>query len=192
MQEIWKDIPNFEGRYQISNYGRVKSLERTVSTGQGGKRKIKESILIPRIDKKRGYKTLSIRIYPKRYSLSIHRLVAAAFIPNPNNLPNVNHKDNNPTNNRVDNLEWCTQSYNVKYAYNCGRAKPVIPKYNEGEKACTPKKVKQYSLNNEFVKEYSSIKEASIATNTSAKGISLCCRKMQKTANNFHWKYANN
>ena len=115
MQEIWKDIKGFEGRYQVSNLGRIKSLSRIVSTGRNGYRKIKECILVPR-NSTNNYQKISIRIYPKRYWFDVHRLVAEAFIPNPDKLPIINHKDNNPTNNRVDNLEWCNQSHNIKYA----------------------------------------------------------------------------
>lgn len=171
--------------------GNVKSLKRTVKTGRNGHRVIQESIIKPRIDK-RGYKIVSLRIYSQKYFLSLHRLVAKTFIPNPNDYPVINHIDGNPSNNNVKNLEWCTQSYNVKCAFKCGKAKPFISTYEtrNGKLPCTPIKVLQYSLNNEFIKEYSSIKEASVITKTSSKGISLCCRSLQKTANNFHWRYA--
>ena len=176
---------------KLAIYGNIKSLKRIVKTGRNGHRVIQESIIKPRIDK-RGYKIVSLRIYPQKYFLSLHRLVAETFIPNPNDYPVINHIDGNPSNNNVKNLEWCTQSYNVKCAFKCGKAKPFINTYEtrNGKLPCTPIKVLQYSLNNEFIKEYSSIKEASVITKTSSKGISLCCRNLQKTANNFHWRYA--
>ena len=117
MKEIWKDIKNFEGLYQVSNLGRVKSLPKyTYSRGYSQLRK--EKLLKPcYVGKYRNY--LAVRLNNNK-QYKIHRLVAKAFIPNPNNYPCVNHKDKNPSNNNVENLEWCTNQYNVKYS-----AKPL-------------------------------------------------------------------
>lgn len=109
MTEVIKEIKGFEGRYTISNLGIVRSLltnkimKQTI-TDQGRAR------VNLRYAKTREYK-----------SLLVHRLVAGNFLPNPNNLPEVNHKDCNPLNNRVDNLEWCDRRYNIKYSYDYGR-----------------------------------------------------------------------
>lgn len=113
MKEIWKDIEGYERYYQVSNLGRVKSLARIV------KRKfnnytVRERILKARPDKD-GYKYLVLCISCKAKTFQVHRLVANAFIPNPDNLPCINHKDENPSNNCVENLEWCTYSYNNTY-----------------------------------------------------------------------------
>ena len=107
--EIWKDIDNFIGKYQISNYGRVKSLNYW-----GGK---KEGIMKP-VPDKNGYLCVGLKNSDdgrKEICLKIHRLVAIAFIPNPQNLPQVNHKDEDRTNNCVENLEWCDVRYNLNY-----------------------------------------------------------------------------
>ena len=104
-KEIWKDIEGYEGEYQISNYGNVKSLN-YLRTG-------KERILKP--GKNRGG-YYYVQLYKnKAKNHYIHRLVAQAFIKNPRNLPQVNHKDENKSNNRVDNLEWCMPIYNANY-----------------------------------------------------------------------------
>lgn len=111
--EIWKDIPDYEGRYQASNSGKIKSLKRTVIRGRGSESIVIERILKPNI--KRGYYTVGLSTQGKIKYITIHRLIAITFIPNPDNLPQVNHKDENKTNNCVDNLEWCTCLYNIQY-----------------------------------------------------------------------------
>jgi hypothetical protein len=188
MQEKWKDIKGYEGCYQVSNLGRVRSLTRKVKTFNGY-RTTQGKILKP-LKTNRNYYRVDLKQNQKNKYVSIHRLVAEAFIPNPNNYSVVNHIDCDTSNNRAENLEWCTQSYNIKEAFRLGTAKPYRHHYINGSLPCTPIKVKQFSLQNIFIKEYSSIKEASLQTKTSSKGISLCCRKLQKTANNYIWRYA--
>ena len=125
MMEIWKDIPDFEGLYQVSNVGRVKSLPRKDSMGRTVKEKILKS---PRNSS--GYKSVSLhdKKNNKKKFISIHRLVADVFLSNDEKYPCVNHKDNDRSNNNVDNLEWCSYSYNNAYA-GCGeRAKETMTK----------------------------------------------------------------
>ena len=139
----------------------------------------------------------------KYKTFSIHRLVAEAFLPNPNNFPVVNHKDGNKLNNRVDNLEWCTQSYNVKESYRLGLQKILTPPmkedyvpWNKGKKMSTDyiqknypkKKVNQYSLNNDFIKCWGSISQAEKELGITH--ISNCCRGKRKSAGNYIWRYA--
>lgn len=109
MKEIWKDIEGYEGLYQISNTGKVKSLKRKYKT-----KKCDEIIKSPSLAS-RGYFRLPLCKEGKVKYFYIHRLVAQAFIPNPENLPQVNHKDENKLNNNVTNLEWCTHTYNMNY-----------------------------------------------------------------------------
>lgn len=112
-KEEWRDIAGYEGKYQVSNLGRVKSLPK-YSNSKGYLELRKEKILKPCFTGKyRNYPTVT---FLDRKSYKVHRLVAEAFIPNPNNYPIINHKDENPSNNRVDNLEWCDNAYNVKYS----------------------------------------------------------------------------
>jgi len=101
MQEIWKDIEGYEGLYQVSNLGNVKSIKNNI---------IKKPSKLPK-----GYLQICLNKNGKLKYISIHRLVAQAFIPNPNNLPCVNHKDCNPQNNNINNLEWCTYKENNSY-----------------------------------------------------------------------------
>ena len=117
--EIWKDIENFEGLYQISNLGRVKSVDRTVHIIDPKKNReydkhFPECIKATSLDTK-GYVIVTLKKNGKNSRYRIHRLVAKAFISNPNNYLYVNHKDENKENNCVDNLEWCTSDYNNSY-----------------------------------------------------------------------------
>ena len=124
--EEWKDIEGYEGIYQISNYGNVKSLERDIIDKSGKKRHNKERILKHNIDK---YGYVYYWLYNNGYKKCIkgHKLVAKYFLPNPYNLPIINHKDENKSNNNVDNLEWCTYEYNLNYGT---RSKKYIKSVN--------------------------------------------------------------
>ena len=104
LEEIWKDIQGYEGQYMVSNLGRVKSFKKN-SNGN----------ILKISDDGNGYKQISLYKNGKSKTWKIHRLVAIAFIPNPNDLPQVNHKDEDPSNNCVDNLEWCDGKYNSNY-----------------------------------------------------------------------------
>jgi hypothetical protein len=117
MQETWKDIKNYEGLYQISTLGRIKSFPRK-GTYKNAK------ILKPYKDGGNYYYVIGLHKNGKRKYKAIHRLVAETFIPNPNNYPLVNHKDENKLNNCVDNLEWCTHKYNSNY----GKANLIMSK----------------------------------------------------------------
>ena len=130
MQEIWKDIKNYEGIYQVSNLGRVRSLTRKVKTFNG-LRTTKGQLLKP-LKTNRNYFRVDLKQNQKDKYISIHRLVAEAFIPNPNNYPVINHIDGDTSNNKIDNLEWCTQSHNIKEAYRVGRAKPTSGCFKKG------------------------------------------------------------
>lgn len=108
-KQYWKDIEGYEGLYQVSNTGKVRSLNY---------RRTGETKVLKPSTSKLGYKSVNLCKDGKNKGYLVHRLVALAFIPNPNNYPVVNHKDENPSNNTVWNLEWCTQEYNINYG-NC-------------------------------------------------------------------------
>ena len=113
IQEVWKDIKGYEGLYQISNLGRVKTLNRICKIHRKATREIKEIILTTKFLPK-GYCFIALYKNNKETKFYIHRLVATAFIPNIDNKPQVNHKDGNKNNNVVSNLEWVTPSENLK------------------------------------------------------------------------------
>ena len=115
MEEIWKPVKDFEGYYEVSNLGRVRSIDRVVvDTVRNCERLLKGKVLIQK-DNGNGYKNVMFCKEHKLYNKYVHRLVAEIFLPNPDNLPQVNHKDEDKSNNRVDNLEWCTSFYNNEY-----------------------------------------------------------------------------
>ena len=131
MTEIWKNIEGYAGKYQVSNLRRVKSM-----IGQ-------EKVLHPK-KHRNGHLQIGLHKDKKRKTMYIHRLVAQAFIPNPDNLPCVNHKDENPNNNNVDNLEWCTQKYNCNYGTRVDRIMET--------KKQQYKKIYKYSFNEYSIK----------------------------------------
>lgn len=147
--EIWKDIKGYEGLYQVSNLGRVKSLEKTIYCQKRSNFKVKEKILKLGTHK-RGYKTIMLHKNNLVKLCLVHRLVAKAFIPNPENLPQVNHKDENKENNCVDNLEWCTNEYNSYYGTRLQRSAEHQPR----------KQIAQYDINGNFIRIWNSIAEA--------------------------------
>lgn len=112
--EEWKSIPGYEGLYEVSSYGRVKSLDRYVKVKSKSYRLQKGKMLSP-IKNKYGYLQVFLCCNGKYKIISVHRLVAEAFIPNPDNLPIINHLDEDKSNNRVENLEWCSHRYNSNY-----------------------------------------------------------------------------
>ena len=112
--EEWKDIKGYEGIYQVSSYGRVRSLDRIVERKGKGDFFIKGRVLT-QSDDTNGYMKVSLTKHDQKRTFKVHRLVAIHFLDNPNNLPCVNHKDENKLNNNVDNLEWCTKAYNNSY-----------------------------------------------------------------------------
>ena len=113
-EEIWRPVVGYEGLYEVSSYGRVRSLDRYVKSKSESYRLTKGKVLSGSITKD-GYVRCLIKVNGVGRSYFVHRLVAETFIPNPDNLPQINHKDEDKTNNRVDNLEWCDPKYNMNY-----------------------------------------------------------------------------
>lgn len=154
-QEIWKDVVGYEGRYMVSSVGRVKSL-----AGKFGKRVYKERLLRAHINST-GYPELELSRDGVQIAVSPHRLVAFAFIPNPQNKPEVNHINGIKTDNRVENLEWCTRGENIAHCYRMGlrkSAKSMTGKFNELNPNSRP--VVQLTPDGEVVKAWPSMAEA--------------------------------
>lgn len=168
-REIWKPVAGYEGVYEVSNFGNMKSLQRRYAS---------ERILRKTKDRK-GYEQVNLRKDGKRQCCKVHRLVAEAFIPNPDKLSQVNHKDENKSNNRVENLEWCTAAYNSNYGT---RIERIAEKHR--------KKISQYTIEGQFIKEYNSVSEAAKEMSGTCDFIYKCATKERKTAYGFVWEYS--
>lgn len=174
MIQEWRSIKGYEGLYEVSNFGLVRSLDREVDGSRnGGVRKIKGVILKPGV-KADGYLQVHLSKGNEKGHYYVHRLVIEAFSSNPNGLPQVNHIDEDKTNNHIDNLEWVSSKENI----------------NHGERtAKTRKIVEQYTMNGDFVKEYRSLTEASLITGVASSNIGNVCNGKRKSAGNYIWKY---
>ena len=189
MQEIWKDIEGYEGLYQVSNLGRIKSLQRITVGKKYGIHKLKEKIL--KEGKCGKYNIVILRKNGKNKTLYVHRLVAKTFINNSNNYPEINHKDGNTMNNNKENLEWCNRSYNIKHSYTVLKRKKSIQGLNEYVEN-HKRKVNQYDLNDNFIKTWGSISDAEKFLNITSIGkICECCQHKngRKSAFGYKWEY---
>ena len=169
--EIWKPVVGYEGLYEVSNTGNVKSL--------GNKVWKNARILKPQVRGKSGYLFVRLSKDGQAKGINIHRLVAETFIPNPLNLPIVNHKDENIANCRADNLEWCTSKYNANYGTRNARMM-VLRK---------TKRVAQRTKDGEFINCFKSIADAERVTGVDNTTITRACKGKQKTAGGFVWQY---
>lgn len=188
--EIWKDIKNFEGLYQVSNTGNIRSLDAMINCK--GAIGIDEHLRRGKILKKyvgtTGYYTINLSKHSKIKVSRVHRLVAQAFIPNPNNYPCVNHIDGNKLNNNVSNLEWCTYAHNNQEAYRIG-LKVGSEKGKFGKYSKFSKPVLQYSLDGEFVKEWDNAEQVKRELGYCAENIRNVCNGRRRKANGYIWKY---
>lgn len=182
MNEEWRDIQGYEGLYQVSNLGRVKSLARTICMASDSKTlrpytyRRKERVMSAGVC--RGYCNIPLKKNGESQTHLIHRLVASAFIPNPNGYQEINHKDRNPLNNCVDNLEWCSRLYNVHYDGAIERQHAKISK-----------PVCQFTMDGIPIAKYASICEASRQTGIGVNLISQAARGIFSQAKGFIWKY---
>ena len=183
MKEIWKPVVGYEGFYEVSNIGRVRSLARIVECNDGRKRKIKTRILRQPCAPS-GYYMVTLHKNGKQKSGLVHRLVCEAFIPNPLGKGEVNHKDENSKNNNAPNLEWVTSKENINYGTRTERARETTTKLQG-------KAVQQFSKDGKLVAEYESISIAYRATGAFISNIVKCARGEYKTAGSFIWKYKN-
>lgn len=172
--EIWKDIKDYEGLYQVSNKGRIKSLERRCKTAKGS-RLVPEKIYAQTLDTY-GYPIVTLHKNGKRKTMTIHRLVANAFIENPNNYSSVNHIDENKMNNSINNLEWCTTQYNNEFGTRTKRIRET-----------QQKAIYQCDLDGNIIREWEGMGIMSRETGYDQGLISRVCNNKRKTAYGYKW-----
>lgn len=183
MEEQWKDIQGFEGLYKISNLGNVMSVSRIVKRGNHFM-KLKQKLLKPHYDinsKEKRYPMVILCKNGKCYTKFIHKMVSEEFISNPQNLPCINHKDENILNNSVCNLEWCSYSYNNSYN--------DLAKYKGLAKRIP---ILQFTKDGKFIREWSHAGEASNSLGISKRAIYECCKGRSKTSAGYIWKRKEN
>lgn len=177
--EVWKDVVGYEGLYQVSNLGRVKSLERNVEKSNKKSMFVCSRILRPFTNKKYQYSTLSKN--GKESNNKIHRLVAYAFIKNPNNYTQINHKDENTLNNCVDNLEWCTNSYNRYYG-------TINARIRKTKRIKSGISIIRLNIDGSFSKRY----ECGIdikGDGFDRRAVYRCCKDNGRIHKNYKWKF---
>ena len=166
MKEIWRDIPDYEGIYQVSNLGEIRSC--------------KTNRIRKQIKQRSGYMRIILTKNKKQKAFFVHTLVAKCFVENTNNSPYVNHIDGNKENNDSNNLEWVTASQNMKHAINKGLVK----------RHPWSVKVSQYSLDGRFIKTWDRMADVAKFLDCHHSQVSDCCRGKQKTCKGYIWKYA--
>lgn len=183
--EQWKDIQGYDGLFQISNLGNVKRKQKTYFCGNNTKRVLEERLIIG--EQVKGYRRVALWNNKKYKRVFVHRLVAQAFIPNPDDKPEIDHVDGNPLNNKVDNLRWCNHTENLNNPITLKR-KSIAAKGNHmtgrfGALHHNSKKVKCIETNS----VYGGIAEAERITGI--RHISNVCRGVRQTAGGYHWQY---
>lgn len=174
VEEVWKDVPGYEGLYKVSSLGEIASYDRYSSNGKLHNRGKKLSKKISNS----GYYRVCLCDGNSQQEKTLHRLIASAFIPNPDNLPQVNHKNEDKLDNRVDNLEWCSVSYNNSYGT-----------INERRTANTRKRVQMFRKDGSPICQFESAHEAERMTGISFSLIARVCRGKGDTAGGYKWMY---
>ena len=195
--EVWQPIRGYEGLYEASNLGQVRSVERVIFSQRWGGHQLRHSVILKPSISSRGYKMVVLSKNGKRKAYSVHRLVATTFLPNPNNLPVINHKDQNKLNNKINNLEWCDQMYNFHYAdadvrRAISQSLAKIGKHYSPRTEFKPGNVLSCNLHPVFCiekeKKYKSMKEACKECGISRSSILKSC-KAGKTIKGLTFKY---
>lgn len=182
-KEIWKDVVGYEGLYQVSDFGRVKRLK-----GQYSNNQYKEDRIMSPSTSSNGYLNIRFCVDGCACSISVHRLVALHFIPNPENKPQVNHIDLNKANNDAQNLEWCTAKENTFHAYINGRRKPNKRGSDDYRSIC----VVMMDDNDNVINEFGSIMDAQRYTGVRNGNISKVINGRARTAGGYKWKIKDN
>lgn len=185
--EIWKPIPDWEKYYEVSTLGRVRSLNRVVNT-KGGRTKIHKGIVLA-YGNSNGYRTVRLRLMTIDQTRLVHRLVAFAFIKQIKGKKHVNHINGIKTDNRVENLEWCTPSENEKHSYRVlGKInfRPNTGKF--GRASSSSKRIEQYTLDGVFIKRWDCHRDAAVALGLQESNISHVIKGRRNHAGGFVWK----
>lgn len=182
--EEWKYIDGFDNGYMVSNIGRVKTKEFTYTLY--GKIQVKPEHILKTVVRKDGYCKVNLGGYRNQKTLNLHRLVATAFIPNPQNLPCINHKDENPTNNVADNLEWCSYKYNNNYGTFKEKHSMAFKNYPKFSKP-----VVQMTIDGQDIQEFPSIAEAARSLGKNYVNIAEYLKEPNKRnhAYGYKWRY---
>lgn len=190
MEETWKWIDEYENMYQVSNIGRVRSVDRDVycEVSPNKLQHIFGKVLKQGINQK-GYPIVYLSKDGKQKTITVHRLVAKAFIENPLSLPQVNHKDGCKTNNYVGNLEWCDNSYNQKHAW----ANGMQPSYEESNGRGRPaKSVAMLDLNTkEVLRTFQTLASVKRETGINQFNVRSVCLGLRNHAGGYDWKFIN-
>ena len=182
MKEIWKDVLHYEGYYQVSNFGRVRAVERYVKSCRDGSERYAYGHIMPQFDNGHGYLFVNLYKDNKAKREYVHRLVALAFVPNPDNLPQVNHKDEVKSNNVPENLEWCDCKYNNNYGT---RKERQIESYLRNGTNCT--RVGKVDSNGNIIATYRSMREAERKNNLANGTIHAYFKYGFKECGGFQW-----
>lgn len=173
-KQVWKSIVGYEGLYEVSNHGNVRSLDRVIVENNTKKERLIKGVTLSAANSKRGYRVVVLCKDGTEKMRNVHQLVAESFISNPENKHCINHKDFNRLNNHVDNLEWCTYAENNLHSI------------EEGKKGRT---VIQFTKDGEFVQQFDSIKRAESHTGIASQNISKVCKGERESAGEYKWEY---
>ena len=176
--EEWRDVVGYEGLYQVSNLGRVRSVDKIIKTGRGYVSRLVKGKMKKIKVHSNGYLEVNLSSNGKAKTYKIHRLVSMAFIPNPRHFKEVNHKDEDKTNNNVDNLEWCSSKYNANYGNR-----------NKKSSLARSKSIIQYTLYGVMIAEYNSLTNAGLSVNGNAQGVFSCARGYINQYQGYIWRY---
>ena len=197
IKEIWEDIEGYEGLYQVSNLGRIKALQRYRRAGNTAY--IQKEHFMTQYDNTSGYKYVRLNIGSDKRMFFVHRLVANAFIANPMSLPEVNHKNEIKTDNRAENLEWCTKIYNQNYGTKKIRTQITRKKLNSEWNALMKKNLNHsygaekpvlcFMPDGTFVSRYRSINIAAQSIGDCSSHIAACCKGNRRTVRGYRFEY---
>ncbi len=176
--EIWKAVKGYEGIYEVSNFGRIRSLDKEITFKDGRRRKFYGRILRTNTLNNSGYVTVGLHDHGHQISYLLHRVVAEAFVENPNNYSEVNHIDQNKMNNSSDNLEWCTHKENVNHG-------DEIERGSQKQR----KSFRQLDMDGNVIKLWSGFKKMQRETGYQRKSVYECCTGKRDSYKGFRWEY---